>query len=110
MGLISRFKEARAQYEAEAEERAKRRLAKARTSADREKTRTAIQREQIASRKQLAEAQTALLKAEAQKKKAAKALKEAGNGRDWFGQVRRMLGATPPKKKRKRTARKRKEV
>lgn len=103
MGLIGKFKQSVARYRAEEEERAQKRLARARTASEREKARAAIQQERMGTRAQIAKAKTALLKAEAEKKKAAKALKEAGNGQDFFGGLRRMLVPTPAKKKRRAT-------
>ena len=101
MSILATFKSKVKKYTSEADERADKRLARAKTSAERERVRATIQRERLAAKKEVAEAKTALLKAEAARKRAAKEVKDIGNG--VFSDLRKMLS---PKKATRRTKRK----
>lgn len=100
MGIIREFNKRVKEYMAGAEERNEKRLAKARTKATREKEKAKIERERLRTKREVAEARTALLKAEAKRKKAAKEVRDIGD--DVFSGLRSFLA---PKKARKRTTR-----
>ena len=80
MSVIGRFKKGVKKYMAEADQRADRRIAKARTRAGREKARAEIQRDQLATKREITRAETALLKAEAERKRAVRKIKDIGGG------------------------------
>lgn len=100
MSVIARFKKGVKKYLAEADERAEKRLAKAKTEAGRESERARIQKERLRAKREIAEARTALLQAEAKRKKAAKEVKDIGDG--VFSGLRSFLA---PRKARRRTTR-----
>ena len=107
MGLLTTFKQKVKEYQADEEGRAQRRLERARTASEREKARGIIARERMKTKQEIAEAKAALLKAETARKKAAKELRDVGNG-GLFAGLQRALAASPaPKKRRRTTARKR---
>jgi len=106
MGIIGKFKKSVKKYMAEADERAEKRLAKAKTKAGRESERARIQKERLRAKREIAEARTALLKAEAKRKKAAKEVRDIGDG--VFSGLRGLL--KPPKTRRRATRRKTKKT
>lgn len=103
MSVIGKFTKAVKKYRAEADERAEKRLAKARTSAGREKARAKIQQERLKTKREIAQAKTALLKAEAKRRKAVKEVKDIGGG-SVYSQIQDFL--YPPKTRRKTKRRK----
>lgn len=103
MSIIGKFRASVKKYMAEADQRAERRLAKAKTEAGREKVQAKITQERLATKREIAQAKTALLQAEAKQKKAAKEVRDIGG--DVFSSLRRYF--EPPKPRRHRKARKR---
>ena len=87
MRVLSMFKQKVVKYRAEADQRAEKKLARARTAVEREKIRAAIKREHLASEKQIAEAKTALLKAEAARQRAVKEVKDIKGGSGVFAGI-----------------------
>ena len=104
MSVIGKFKAGVKKYMAEADQRADRRLAKAKTQVARERVRAGIQKERLATKREIAQAKTALLQAEAKRKKAAKEVRDLGGG-DAFSGLSNFLW---PKKTKRRTTRRRK--
>lgn len=100
MGIIGKFQKGVKKYLEEADERAEKRLAKAKTKAGRESERARIQKERLRAKREIAEARTALLKAEAKRKKAAKEVKDIGG--DVFSGLASFF---KPTKTRRRTTR-----
>ncbi len=80
MGVIGKFKSGVKKYLAEADERAEKRIAKAKTKAGRESERAKIKKERLRAKREIAQAKTALLQAEAKRKKAAKEVRDIGGG------------------------------
>jgi len=101
MSIIRRFNAGVKKYLAEADERAEKRLAKARTKASRESEKAKIQKERLRAKREIAEAKTALLKSEAKRKKAAKEVRDLGDGGIFSG-IEKMLRPSKPKKKVRR--------
>ncbi len=101
MSVIGKFKAGVKKYMAEADQRADRRLAKAKTQAGRESERARIQKERLHAKREIAQAKTALLQAEAKRKKAAKEVRDLGGGRSFSG----LSNFLWPKKAKKRTTR-----
>ena len=101
MSVIGKFKAGVKKYMAEADQRADRRLAKAKTQVARERERSKIQRERLATKRDITQAKTALLQAEAKRKKAAKEVRDIGGG-DAFSGLSNFLW---PKKAKRRTTR-----
>jgi len=101
MGVIGRFTKGVKKYMAEADQRADKRLAQAKTKSAREKELSKIKRERLVTKREVTQAKTALLQAEAKRKKAAKEVRDIGGG-DVFSSLRDYFG---PKKTRKRTTR-----
>ncbi len=104
MSVIGKFKAGVKKYMAEADQRAERRLAKATTKSAREKELAKITREKIAIKTQVTQAKTALLQAEAKRKKAAKEVRDLGGGRSFSG----LSNFLWPKKAKRRTTRRKK--
>lgn len=102
MSILATFKTKVKKYVSEADERADKRLARAKTSAEREREQAKIQRERLATKREVAEAKVALLKAEASRKRAVKEVKDIGDG--VFSSLRGML--QPKKVTRRKTRRK----
>ncbi len=107
MSIIGKFKKGVKKYMAEADQRAERRLAKAKTKVARDRERDKIQQESLATKREVAQAKTALLQAEAKRKKAAKEVKDIGGG-DFFSGIGSFLN--PPKSKRRVTRKKARKV
>jgi len=103
MGLLDKFKAGVKKYQDDADQRADRRLARAKTDSEREREEGRIARERLKTKREVAQAKTALLKSEAQRKKAAKEVKDIGGG-DFFSGLSRYL--QPPKAKRRAARRK----
>jgi len=101
MSVIGKFKAGVKKYQDEAEKRADRRLAKAKTDSAREKELSKIKRERLATQRDITQAKTALLQAEAKRKKAAKEVRDIGGG-DAFSGLSNFLW---PKKAKRRTTR-----
>ncbi len=101
MGVIERFTKGVKKYMAEADQRADRRLAKAKTQVARERVRANIEKERLANKREIAQAKTALLQAEAKRKKAAKEVRDLGGGRSFSG----LSNFLWPKKAKRRTTR-----
>lgn len=101
MGVIGKFKAGVKKYLAEADQRADRRLAQARTKTDREKIKAQIIRERLTAKREITQAKTALLQAEAKRKKAAKEVRDLGGGRSFSG----LSNFLWPKKAKRRTTR-----
>lgn len=80
MSLISTFRAKVKNYLDEADRRAERRLAKAKTKTERERVKASIERDRLKIRREVAEAKTALLKAESRRKKAEKEVRDIGGG------------------------------
>lgn len=100
MSILIEVKRRYNKWKAEEPERTRKKLERAKTVAAREKIRGEISRERMEVREQVAKAKTSLLRAEAEKKKAKKALREAGNGSDIFGGLSKFLGVESGSKKR----------
>ena len=101
MSVIGKFKAGVKKYMAEADQRADRRLAQAKTEVARERVRAGIQKERLATKREIAQVKTALLQAEAKRKKAAKEVRDIGGG-DAFSGLSNFLW---PKKAKRRTTR-----
>ena len=99
MNIIRKFQASTKKYLAEADQRADKRLANARTKTEREKIKASIQRERLETKREIVEAKTALLHAEAKRKKAAKEVSDIGGG-SIYSQVQDFLY---PKKARRST-------
>ena len=80
MGVIGRFTKGVKKYMAEADQRAEKRLAKAETQAERERVQAKIQKDRLKTKREVSQARTALLQAEAKRKKAAKEVRDIGGG------------------------------
>lgn len=107
MSTLRRFKQKVDKYMAEADERADRRVARARTATERDKLKAQIARERMGTKREVAEARTALLKAETARKKAAKELRDVGNGGGFGRGLAGLLGMSTTSRK---PARKRKPI
>ena len=101
MSVIGKFKAGVKKYIAEADQRADKRLAQAKTQVARERVRAGIQKERLATKREIAQAQTALLQAEAKRKKAAKEVRDLGGGSSFSG----LSNFLWPKKAKRRTTR-----
>jgi len=101
MSIIGKFTKGVKKYMAEADERAERRLAKAKTQGARERERAKITRERLEAKRQVSQAKTALLHAEAKRKKAAKEVRDIGGGTSFSG----LSNFLWPKKTRRRATR-----
>jgi len=101
MSVIGKFKAGVKKYMAEADQRADRRLAQAKTKSAREKERAKIEKERLTTKRDISQAKTALLQAEAKRKKAAKEVRDLGGG-DAFSGLSNFLW---PKKAKRRTTR-----
>ena len=99
MGVIGKFKAGDKKYIAEADERDEKRLAKAKTKAGRESERAKIKKERLRTKREIAEAKTALLKAEAKRKKAAKEVRDIGG--DVFSGLSSFFKPTKTRRRRK---------
>ena len=102
MSILRRFKQKVDKYMAEADERADRKIARARTTTERDKLKAEIARERMGTKREVAEARTALLKAETARKRAAKELREVGNGGGFGRGLASLLGVSTRKPARKR--------
>lgn len=102
MGIIARFQKGVKKYMVEADKRADARLAKTKTKVAREREQAKIEKERLATKREVAQARTALLQAEAKRKKAAKEVRDIGG--DVFSGLRSFL--QPPKTRRRATRRK----
>ena len=100
MGIISRFHKGVKKYMAEADQRAEKRLARIKTKAGREKEEARIQKERLTTKREVSQAKTALLQAEAKRKKAAKEVRDIGG--DVFSGLRNFLQPAKPKRRVKR--------
>ena len=110
MSILRKFKQKVVKYRAEADQRAEKKLARARTAVEREKIMAEIKRERLASKKQTTEAGTALLKAEAARQRAAKEVKDIKGGSGFFSGIGKSLAqlqksyyGEPKKKAHRRT-------
>ena len=101
MSVIGKFKAGVKKYMAEADQRAESRLAKAKTKSARDKELSKIKRERLVTKREVTQAKTALLQAEAKRKKAAKEVRDIGGG-DAFSGLSNFLW---PKKAKRRTTR-----
>lgn len=101
MSVIGKFKAGVKKYMAEADQRADKRLAQAKTQVARERVLAGIQKEKLATKREITQAKTALLQAEAKRKKAAKEVRDLGGG-DAFSGLSNFLW---PKKAKRRTTR-----
>jgi len=103
MGVIGKFKAGVKKYIAEADQRAEKRLAQAKTKSARDKELSKIKKERLVTKREVTQAKTALLQAEAKRKKAAKEVRDLGGG-DAFSGLSNFLW--PKKAKRRTTHRK----
>ena len=85
MSITNTFKQKVKKYMSEADQRAEKRLGNARTAAERDKIRAQLRKEKLAIKKEVAEAETALLKAETARKQAKKELKDIGRSKSKGG-------------------------
>ena len=106
MSIIGKFQSGVKKYLAEADQRADKRLAKAKTQAGRESERARIQKERLHAKREIAQAKTALLQAEAKRKKAAKEVRDLGGGVAFSG----LSNFLWPKKAKRRTTRRKKTI
>ena len=102
MSIIESFKRGVKTYKSMSEQRAVNRLESAKTKSAREKELAKIKRENLKTKREISQAKTALLRAEAQRKKAAKQVKDIGGG-SVYSQIQDFLY---PKPKRRTTRRK----
>ena len=101
MGLLDKFKAGVKKYQAESDQMADRRLARAKTDSAREKEKAKIAREMLTAKREISQAKTALLQAEAKRKKAAKDVRDIGGGSSFSG----LSNFLWPKKTKRRTTR-----
>ena len=103
MSIIESFKRGVKTYKSMSEQRAVNRLESAKTKSAREKELAKIKRENLKTKREITQAKTALLRAEAQRKKAAKQVKDIGGG-GVFSELSNFL--YPKKTKRRKTRKK----
>ena len=101
MGIIGKFTKGVKKYMAEADQRAERRLAKAKTQGARDRELSKIKKERLVTKRDITQAKTALLQAEAKRKKAAKEVRDIGGGTSFSG----LSNFLWPKKTRRRATR-----
>lgn len=97
--VLVKFKQRVDKYREEADKRADRRLANARTEAERDKVMDSIRKERFESKRKVADARTALLKSEAAKRRAAQEVKDLGGG-GFFSDLQKMIGGYSQPKRR----------
>lgn len=101
MDIIKKFKVEVKKYRAAADKRANKRLARTKTKVAREKVAGEIERERLATKREVEQAKTALLKAEAKRKKAAKEVRDIGGG-DVFSGLASFFGPTKTRHRHRR--------
>jgi len=104
MSILNRFQERVEHYRQQADQRAEKRLAQLKTKVARDREYARIQREKLKSKKEVTEARTALLRAEARKKRAAKEVRAIGGG--IFADLQGYFYPPPAKRRKRRVTRK----
>lgn len=101
-----KFRKWQAEEKQRAEQKAERQLERAKTDAQRRRIYADLEVQTQKRRKEIAEARTATLKAEAARKRAAKEVKDLGDG-GFLGEISKMLGYGSKKAVKRRVAKRR---